>query len=50
MENEIKAETTQKDLLEREIKHMKKTGTFISGKELVEIESLSLLKSPITYI
>ena len=50
MQDEIEAESTQKDIFEREIKHMKKTGTFISGAELVEIEGLSLFKSPITYI
>lgn len=29
---------------------MKKTGTFISGEELEEIEGLSLIRDPITYI
>jgi len=34
LKDEIETETEMKEIFDREIKHMKKTNTFISGAEL----------------
>jgi len=50
LKDEIETETEKKEVFDREIKHMKKTNTFINGTELLEIEGLSFFRQPITYV